>query len=112
MAESIELIESPMKPESRYLNMRSMRWFSEPQATLEMAQALYHYDLFNPAGVFRTPDGRYVLGLLRMCHWTPTVLAEIAKALFECTGNILISVTGPLIHNWQPIEPGGEAVSR
>ena len=74
--------------------------FSATTATVEEAQALYRPELFNPAAVFKTPDG-YVMGLLRdQNDWPPH---KAAAAIEAATGYRMVAFCDPLgMSIWQP----------
>lgn len=79
-----------------------MKWFSDPQPTKEEAQALYEYEIFNPATVFETPEGRYSMGLLRVnISWTEQALAEIARSIQGAIGYKMVATCDPLLGIWK-----------
>lgn len=76
-------------------------FFSTPKATIEEAQAVYEPALFNPAAVFKTPDG-FVMGLLRDLHdWPPH---KAAQAIRDATGYVMVSHCDPILSVWQPYQ--------
>ncbi len=74
-----------------------MNAFTNPQPTIEAAQALYQYDIFKPAAVFQTADG-YVLGYMREMAWPPH---EAAQALKQ-RGFEMVACCDPLLGVWKP----------
>lgn len=82
------------------------RWFSAPQETIDAAERLHKADaLFEPAAVFKTPTGRYVMGLIREKNWPP---ADTAKYIMETLGYEMVSCCDPLMFIWRkyPLQPG------
>lgn len=80
-----------------------MQWFSEPKNTIEDAQALHTPELFRPAGMFQTPEGKFVVANLRMdSDWPPH---NAVKQIEKLTGNKMIGMCDPLLGVWMPYQP-------
>ncbi len=78
-----------------------MKWFGEPKSTKEDAQLLHEFSLFNPAGVFLTETGEFVLSLLRCdSRWSDEFIKQIAEDIQTYTGNKLVSYCDPLLGVW------------
>lgn len=81
---------------------------SEPQPTIEAAQALHVDQLFNNAAVFQTAGGAYVYGCLRdRREWPPHTAAQRMAEL----GYTMVSVCDPLFQMWKPYRKGGNTQS-
>lgn len=89
------------------MNNTSYRhWFSRPHETLEGAQASQKWDLFNPVGVFLTPDGCYVTGLVRCdSRWSMEWLTDMAAQIEGVTGYKLVSYCDPIVPGWFEFQP-------
>ena len=72
--------------------------FSAPQPTIEAAQALHTYELFNCAAVLQTPDGTFVYGLLREMDSPPHRSAQAVEA---ACGYKMVAYHGALLPVWQ-----------
>lgn len=83
-----------------------MEWFSDPQDTIEEAQML-HQPLplsFDPAAVFKTSKGRYVMALLKVQNWSADFIRECAELMEELTGNKMVSYCEPVFGIWKQFE--------
>ncbi|MCP4537713.1 MAG: hypothetical protein GY832_11245 [Chloroflexi bacterium] len=86
------------------------QWFSNPQDTIEEAQQLHAGGLFNPAAVFRTKEGKYVMGLLSpRSDWPPDTEA---KAIEGLTGNVMVSTCDPILNVWKPYKQQEEGTEK
>lgn len=75
---------------------------SEPQETIEAAQALHVDELFNPAAVFRDKDGSYRYARLRdMQTWPPHATAQAMQA----HGLVMVACCDPLLNIWKAYTP-------
>ncbi len=79
-------------------------WFNFPQETKEAAISLYEYDLFKPAAIFKTPEGKYCLGLLKPQRWGEKYVEEAAGAMRELLGYEMVAHTGPVIEGWKDVK--------
>lgn len=82
-----------------------MQWFSEPQETIEAAQALHQPGVlaFDPAAVFKTKEGKFIMVLLRRNgDWPPH---DEAQNIERLTGNVMVSCCDPLFGIWKPYTP-------
>lgn len=71
-------------------------WFSEPQETKEQAQALHSGDVFEPAAVFQTKEGKFTFALLRDWNSPPDV-SQIEKL----TGYKAVSFCDAILAMWK-----------
>lgn len=74
-------------------------FFSGPRPTIEAAQALHTYELFNCAAIFETPDGAFVYGQIREMDSPPH---KTALAIQTTIGYRMVAYHGALIDVWQP----------
>lgn len=72
--------------------------FSLPQTTIEAAQALHEDDLFNPAAIFETPEGRFVYGRIKETSIPPV---ETAEAIEKINGYRMVAYCTPLLNIWK-----------
>lgn len=79
-------------------------FFSTPQDTKEAAISLYEYQLFNPAAVFKTPQGKFVLGKLKPHLWTEDYVKQVAIQMQHLLQYEMVAHCPPLIHNWKDFD--------
>jgi len=83
-----------------------MKWFSDAQDTIEEAQMLHQPGVlsFDPAAVFQTQEGLFVMGLLQVRNWSMDLLRETDQMTQELTGNKMVSYCEPVFGIWKRYE--------
>lgn len=86
-----------------------MKWFSDSRDTLEAAQkAVGKLDFFSSYGAFRTPDGKYVTGDLRLKTWSQDEFETIAAGIRQVNGYELVAYVVPIVMFWKPYPHEGK----
>jgi len=80
-----------------------MKWFSDPQPTRGAAEMLHQPKplAFEPAAIYQTPEGLYVMGFLRVQNWSMDFVREAAVKIEKLTGNKMVSYCEPLLGIWK-----------
>lgn len=80
-------------------------FFSKSFDTLEKAQAACgELGIFPTLGAFRTPEGKYVTGNLRIRQWSDEELTAVATNVKQLCGYELVAYTLPIVMRWEPWE--------
>lgn len=114
IADGVKVVKLPKASERKIakfgkditLLFSKVEGFFKPVDTIEAAQAMLDAERLVIYAVFRTPENKFVLGMLRGDEMPPD---EAARIIYEICRYRMVAWGDPLWHIWQDYEGVGDA---